>query len=151
MFERVVDSQCLSLRKLASGNRAAEVAYGAFLANPRVTVAGLIEGSSDRTRSAEAGRHFSYWASVPGPNFHLLTRMMKDRATAGGGTAFRRAARWAFVAAREATLGLRYGEITIVRPQNKHLTHPPRTTTLRLVEVVECSPRLASSRSTGGY
>lgn len=57
MFGQVVDRQCVSLRRLAGGDRAAEVAYGAFLANPNVTVAGLIEGWSDRTRSAVSGRH----------------------------------------------------------------------------------------------
>jgi hypothetical protein len=260
LFERAVDGQCLCLRKLAGGDRAAEVAYGAFFANRKVTVARLIESWSELTRSAVAGRHvlavhdssdikfstrrghrrglgevgkgnaygvvahvmvaidaadgaclglvtgdirnrkgrvttphgkralhdkeskrwsqtaqaakpilaqarvvtaladresdiFSYWTSVPDPNFHLLTRMMKDRATAGGGTVFKKTASWAFVATREAKLAanseraartarlsLRFGEVTIARPESKHLKHLPKTTTLRLVEVVERDP-----------
>jgi len=245
------------LRKLAGGSRAAEVAYGAFLGNDKVTVKRLIEGWSDQTCSAAAGRHvlaiqdssdikfstrpnhrrglgevgkgnvrgvvlhamvavdaddgnclglvtgeinnrksrvatshtkraledreskrwsetvrsakpilararmvtavadresdaYPYWANARDPNFHLLTRMMKNRATAGGGTVYEKAARWAFVATREvelsansdraaraATISLRFGEVTIVRPGNKHLNHLPKTTTLRLVEAVE--------------
>jgi hypothetical protein len=260
VLERVLDNQCLCLRRLAGGDRAAEVAYGAFLANPEVTVAGLLEGWSDLTRSAAAGRHvlaiqdssdikfstrpkhrrdlgevgkvnahgvvlhamvavdaddgaclglvtgdinnrkgrvttshtqralkdreskrwsetaqaakpilasarmvtfladresdiYPYWASVPEPNFHLLSRMIKDRATAGGVTAFAMAASWAFAArrevklpansdraARKAMLSLRFGEVTILRPGNKYLHHLPKTTTLRLVEVVELAP-----------
>ncbi len=259
-MDRVVDRQCVCLRKLADGDRAAEVAYGALLANEKVTVKRLIAGWSDPTRSAVAGRHvlaihdssdikfstrpmhrrglgevgkgnargvvlhamlaldaddgaclglltgdvrnregrvttshteraledreskrwtetaqdakpilaqarmvtfvadresdaYPYWAIVPDANFHVLTRMMKDRATAGGGTAFKKAAAWAFVstreakllansdrAARTATLSLRFGEVTIVRPGNKHLKHLPKTKTLRLVEVVERNP-----------
>ena len=45
------------LRKLAGGRRAAEVGYGHFLANEKVTVERLIEGWSEQTRTAVAGRH----------------------------------------------------------------------------------------------
>ena len=57
MFGAVVEDQCLCLRKLAGGDRAAEVAYGDFLANPKVTLSRLIEGWSELTRTAVAGRH----------------------------------------------------------------------------------------------
>ncbi len=45
------------MRKLAGGERDAEVGFGRFLANPKVTLERLIEGWSERTRSAVAGRH----------------------------------------------------------------------------------------------
>ena len=57
MFAAVVEGQCLCLRKLAGGDRAAEVASGDFLANPKVTVSRLIESWSELTRTAVVGRH----------------------------------------------------------------------------------------------
>lgn len=117
-------------------------------AKPILGEARMVTGVSDRESDI-----YPYWASAPEPDFHLLARMMKDRATAGGGTAFKTAARWAFVATREAklpansdraariaTLSLRFGEVTIARPADKHLKHLPRTKTLWLVEVVERDP-----------
>jgi hypothetical protein len=250
----------LCLRRLAGGNRAAEVRFGRFLANPKVTVERLIEGWSQQTGAAVAGRHvlaiqdtseihfstrprrrrgrgevgkgnahgvlahammavdaangnclglvtgsihnrkgrariahakralkdkeskrweqsaqaakpilaaaamvtavsdresdiYSEWASVPEANFHLLTRMMHDRGVAGGGTASQAIGGWPFVAARgvellatpgrearKALLSLRFGEITIRRPNGKGLGHLPKTVTLRRVEVVEREP-----------
>ena len=250
----------LCLRKLAGGRRAAEVGYGHFLANEKVTVERLIEGWSEQARTAVAGRHvlaiqdtseihfstrpkhrrglgevgkgnargvlahvmaavdadngsclglvtgsiynrkgrvrvshakralkdkeskrwtetpqaakpvlaaasmvtamsdrecdiYHYWASAPGPNFHLLTRMMHDRALADGGTVGKTTAAWPFAATREvelsatpgraarkATLSLRFGEVTILRPDGKDMKHLPKTVTLRLVEAVERDP-----------
>ena len=245
---------------MAAGVRAAEVAFGAFLANPKVTVERLIEGWSEQTRSAVAGRHvlaiqdtseihfstkpkhrrglgevgkgnargllahvmvavdaadgaclgllggsiynrkgrvstphakralkdkeskrwgetaqaakttasaatmitaisdresdiYHYWASAPEPNFHLLARMRQDRGMAGGGTVYQRTASWSFVATREvelsttpdraarkATLSLRHGEVTILRPDGKDMKPLPKTITLRLVEALERDP-----------
>ena len=75
---------------------------------------------------------YHYWASAPDPNFHLLTRMMHDRAVAAGGTVYQATADWAFVAirevelsatpdraARKATLSLRFGEVTSIGPTAK--------------------------------
>ena len=45
------------MRKLAQGDRSQEMRYWRFLANRRVTVERLIEGWSDQTRHAVAGRH----------------------------------------------------------------------------------------------
>jgi hypothetical protein len=260
LFGAVVGQQCLSLRKLAGGDRAAEVGYGEFFANSRVTVPRLIESWSDLTRAAAAGRHvlaiqdtseihfstrpehrrglgevgkgnahgvlahamvavdaedgaclglvtgevynreqrvktphlkrapkdkeskrwsetaeaakpilaqarmvtviadresdiYHYWASAPGPNFHLLARMMHDRATADGAMVYAATADWAFVAtrqieisatpdraARKAMLSLRFGEVTIRRPDGPGMKHLPKTTTLRLVEALERDP-----------
>ena len=96
---------------------------------------------------------YHYWANAPGPNFHLLTRMMHDRALAGGGTVGKTTAAWPFAATREvelsatpgraarkATLSLRFGEVTILRPDGKDMKHLPKTVTLRLVEAVERHP-----------
>ena len=250
----------MCLRKLAAGDRAAEVGFGRFIADDNVTVDRLIEGWSEQTREAVAGRHvlaiqdtseihistrphhrrglgevgkgnargvlahvmvavdadsgaclglvtgsiynrtgrvqvshakrelkdkeskrwgetaaaagpllsaaamvtvvadrecdiYDYWASAPGPNFHLLTRMMHDRGVAGGGMAWEQAAARPFVATREvelsatpgraarkATLSLRYGEVEIRRPKGKGMKDLPPTVKLRLVEAVERDP-----------
>jgi hypothetical protein len=45
------------LRRLAHGQRPEQVAYGRFLANPKVTVDRLIEGWSEQTALAATGRH----------------------------------------------------------------------------------------------
>ena len=49
--------QTICLRRLAEGDRAQEVAFGRFLANENVTAERLIEGWSEQTASAVAGRH----------------------------------------------------------------------------------------------
>ena len=45
------------VRRLAQGSWAAQMRFWRFLANPRVTLEKLIEGWSDQTRTAAAGRH----------------------------------------------------------------------------------------------
>jgi hypothetical protein len=45
------------LRELSEGDRSLEVRFGRFLGNDRVTIDDLIEGWSERTASAAAGRH----------------------------------------------------------------------------------------------
>ena len=49
--------QTVCLRRLSEGDRAREVAFGRFLANEKVTPERLIEGWSEQTGSAVAGRH----------------------------------------------------------------------------------------------
>src|SRR5271167_483083 len=57
LLDRIVVRQTICLRQLAEGDRAQEVAFGRFLANEKVTAGRLIEGWSERTASAVAGRH----------------------------------------------------------------------------------------------
>jgi hypothetical protein len=45
------------VRRLAGGCRAQLVRYGRFLANPKVTVAALLDGWGEQTAPAAAGRH----------------------------------------------------------------------------------------------
>jgi Transposase DDE domain len=117
-------------------------------AKPVLAAASMVTAMSDRECDI-----YHYWASAPGPNFHLLTRMMHNRALAGGGTAWKTTAAWRFAATREvelsatpgraarkATVSLRFGEVTILRPDGKDMKHLPRTATLRLVEAVERDP-----------
>lgn len=53
----MVARQSVCLRGLSDGARAREVGFGRFLDNDRVTVGGLVEGWSDLTAAAAAGRH----------------------------------------------------------------------------------------------
>jgi hypothetical protein len=96
---------------------------------------------------------YAEWARLPGPNFHLLTRVMHDRAVAGGGTLSGVAAHWPFVAtrtvallatpkraARQAGLSLRFGAIAIRRPAGVGPGPLPEAVPLRFVEVIERDP-----------
>lgn len=56
LLGRVVARERVCLRKLG-GDRSQEVRFGRFLRNPRVTLERLIEGWSDQTVVAAAGRH----------------------------------------------------------------------------------------------
>ena len=53
----MVARKSVCLRRLAGGRRREIVRFGRFLANPRVTLAGLIEGWGEQTATACAGRH----------------------------------------------------------------------------------------------
>lgn len=96
---------------------------------------------------------YAEWASLPAPGFHLLTRVMHDRAVAGGGTLASVAAGLPHVgtrtvslsatpgrAARQAVLSLRFGTVDVLRPHGAGLGHLPKTVRLRFVEAVEIDP-----------
>ena len=53
----MVVRQSVCLRELSQGDRAQQVAFGRFLANEKVTADRLIEGWSEQTAAAVAGRH----------------------------------------------------------------------------------------------
>ena len=94
------------------------------------------------------------WASVPRPDFHLLSRAMVDRRLIGGGTLFKAAESFAVAgirklklparqpdrAARTATVEMRYGEVEICRPRDERDRSLAKTVRLRLIEVREVDP-----------
>jgi Transposase DDE domain len=99
------------------------------------------------------GDIYAKWASVAGPDFHLLTRCMHDRVLANRESMYAAAARLPIAdtntidllaragrPARSAKLALRFGLVTLKRPQN---TSPdlPETVDLTLIEVIECEPQ----------
>mgnify|MGYP001163224372 CR=1 FL=1 len=97
---------------------------------------------------------YTGWATLPGENFHLLSRVMHDRAVVGGGTLSSAAATWPFIdtrtidllatpkrAARRAVLSLRFGAVDVLRPDGPDARDLPKTVSLRLVEVVELDAR----------
>lgn len=96
---------------------------------------------------------YAEWATLPGENFHLLTRVMHDRAVAGGGTLASVATKLAFVAtrtvdlratpkraARQAVLSLRFGAVEVQRPEGPDAKGLPKTVALTLVDVIERDP-----------
>lgn len=106
--------------------------------------------------SDREGDLFPSWATVPGEDFHVLTRAMVDRPLAdpAGGTLFAAAAdfpvagtrvirlpaRWPDRAGRAATLEIRFGAVEIRRPRNEKDRTLARTVRLRLADVREINP-----------
>ena len=97
---------------------------------------------------------FAEWATLPGPNFHLITRSMHDRRLVSGNSLYAAAERFAFTTqrrialptregkrqARRATLSLRFGKVELARPENTRDRNLPQSVALTLVEVVERNP-----------
>ena len=96
---------------------------------------------------------YAEWATLPGPNFHLITRVMHDRALADGGTLYAasermRPADQAVIKlparpqrpARDAKVTLRFGPVVLRRPQSRFLRDLPPSVALTLVEVAEPNP-----------
>src|SRR5271170_1967039 len=105
-----------SERWISTANRAKEVLSAAA----KVTVIDDREGDI-----------YAKWASVSAANFHLLTRSMHDRVLADGTSMYATVASWPIVdtatldlmaragrAARKAKLALRFGRVTLKRPQH---------------------------------
>jgi DDE family transposase len=126
-----------SERWISTANRAKEV----------LSAAAMVTVIDDRE-----GDIYAKWAGVSAANFHLLTRSMHDRVLADGVSMYATAASWPIVdtttldvvaradrAARKARLALRFGRVTLKRPQGASRTLP-ETVELALVEVVEVDP-----------
>jgi len=98
------------------------------------------------------GDIYAKWAGVAAANFHLLSRCMHDRVLANGESMFATAASWSILdhatidvvaradrPARKAKLALRFGPVTLKRPQGTSRALPA-TVDLTLIEVVEVDP-----------
>lgn len=57
LLERIVHAGSICIRRLAEGERGAEVRFHRFLANPKVTLEQLMRGWSEDAVAAAAGRH----------------------------------------------------------------------------------------------
>jgi hypothetical protein len=73
------------LRRLARGRRSQLVAFGRFLANPRVTVDRLIEGWGDQTAVAAAGRHVLAIQDTSEINFRTTSKRRRGLGKIGKG------------------------------------------------------------------
>lgn len=98
------------------------------------------------------GDIYAKWATVAGHHFHLLTRAMQDRVLADQRRLYEAAADFAIAdvatidlparagrPARRARVELRFGPVTLQRPERADRDLPERVA-LRLVEVVEPDP-----------
>src|SRR5258708_2527452 len=97
---------------------------------------------------------FAEWATLPGPNFHLITRSMHDRRLLNGNSLYAAAERFAFTTerrvalptregkrqARLATLALRFGRVERPRPKTPRDCIRPNSAPRPLVEVGERRP-----------
>ena len=70
VLERMVARKSVCLRRLARGRRSEIIRYGRFLANPKVSVAALLEGWGEQTAGAAKGRHVLAIQDTSEINFH---------------------------------------------------------------------------------
>jgi hypothetical protein len=97
---------------------------------------------------------FAAWATVPEPNYHMITRSMHDRRLANGKSLYDTAAGFAFTSerivdlperehkrsARLAKLTLRFGTVELARPRNTVERGLPKSVPLTFIEVIERNP-----------
>lgn len=96
---------------------------------------------------------YALWAMAPGPGVHVLGRVHHDRRLVGGGSLATIAQDWELAgtrtiivrerddrAERAATLELRFGTVTVARPQDAREPDLPEQLTLTLIEVAESDP-----------
>jgi hypothetical protein len=96
---------------------------------------------------------YAAWATLPAPNFHLISRAMHDRCLLDGSKLFAASEDFKVVEtktielrarvgrpARSATLNLRFGQVTLRRPCGAAHRHLPAAVTVTLVELFEPFP-----------
>lgn len=96
---------------------------------------------------------YALWASIPGPNVHVLGRICRDRKLPEGGALYAAAQAWPAlgrrrIAIRErpdrpertAELEVRAGAVAIMRPLEPRESTLPEQVTLTLIEVSEPAP-----------
>src|SRR5690242_2258621 len=99
------------------------------------------------------GDFYAHWARTPADNVELLSRVMHDHRLVEGGTLRKTSAGMPFCAkavielpqrvdrrARQAHLSLRFGAVTIKRPEHAPDKDLPPSVSLNFVEVVELHP-----------
>jgi len=102
---------------------------------------------------------YAAWASLPGPNFHLISRAMNDRYLVNGSKLFAASEDFKVVEtktialraraghpARDATLNLRFGQVVLQRPEGRAHHHLPESVTVTLVELFEPHPQQGVER-----
>ena len=96
---------------------------------------------------------YQLWASIPAEKVHVLGRIFRDRPLLGGGTTSTAAQNWPARSTRkitireredrrerDATLQMRFGEVTILRPQTAREPDLPKQVMLTLIELTEIDP-----------
>jgi hypothetical protein len=117
-------------------------------AKPHLGKAAMVTEISDREADI-----YAKWAQVPQTGFHVLTRAMHDRKImegggklssaplTAGGTAIVKLREQPGRPARQAQVQMRYGQVTLKRPEGTLEKGLPRFLAVSLVEVVEVGPR----------
>lgn len=112
LLECMVARSTICLRQAGDGQRALEVGFGRFLANSRVTTDRLIDGWSDQTGAAAAGRHVLAIQDTSEINFHTKPgRRRRLGKTKGGGRGLLLHGMVAIDASSGSCLGLVAGQI----------------------------------------
>jgi hypothetical protein len=112
LLQRMVARPTVCLRQLGGGQRAQEVGFGRFVANHRVTVDRLIDGWSDQTAVAAAGRHVLAIQDTSEIHFHTIPGRRRGLGkTKGGGRGLLLHAMVAVDANNGSCLGLVAGRI----------------------------------------
>jgi hypothetical protein len=86
LLQSMVARSSVCLRRLARGQRSHQVGFGRFLANPKVTVDRLIEGWSDQTAAAVAGRHVLAIQDTSEINFRTTPKRRRRLGEIGKGS-----------------------------------------------------------------
>lgn len=123
-----------------------------WLSTPEQAKTALAAAASVTVIDDREGDIYDKWASVAAQNFDLLTRSMHDRALAEGGGLYAAVAALPIAdlaivdlmaradrPARRAEVSLRFGRVTIKRPQGSARSLPDRLE-LTVIEVVEPAP-----------
>jgi hypothetical protein len=125
-----------------------------WVATPEAAKEVLAEATAVTVIDDREGDIYVKWARLPAANFHLISRVMHDRALADGGSLYdlgqglpaadsrivRLPARSPQRPARDAQLTLRFTPVKVRRPQNTVEADLPDSVALTLVEVIELNP-----------
>jgi hypothetical protein len=118
-------------------------------AKPLLAGAAMVTSIGDRESD-----FFAAYANVPEERFHVIARSMHDRKLACGTSLYAASGRMAVAdralivlparaprGERLAQLNLRFGTVSLARPQTKFLRHLPESVPLTLVDVREPNPQ----------
>lgn len=121
----------------------------ALAAKPLLAKAAMVTALGDRESDI-----FALYASAAEQHFHVIARSMHDRKLADGAGLYAASEDMAVVdqrlivlparaqrAERTAQLELRFGAVSLARPQSKFLRHLPKSLPLNYVDVREADPQ----------
>lgn len=134
--------------------RLTEKESGRWIATPQTAKLKLTDAASVTVVDDRESDIYAKWALLPGPGFHVITRIRHDRRLADGSklyatgeglsptaaTTLELPARPPQRPARTAHVTLRYGPVTLRRPRGALYRELPEQVSLNLIEVVEPDP-----------